>query len=81
MLRVPAAKVVNVGGRGVDLTDQSSAPPLAHHVGASTGFGGAFSGKSAADAAQRLPKVMNGAMAAKNLFKGASRFDPCRYHF
>ncbi len=65
----PGTKVVSVGGSGADFTDHSSASPLTHQVGAGDGFGGAFSGKSAASAPPNAPEVNSAATIQASVFK------------
>jgi hypothetical protein len=81
---LPGVKVVYVGGSDVDLTVHNSAPPLTHQVGAGGGFGGAFTGRSAAPAAPNALRLNHTTQATADFFKGASQGRPSkrdRYHF
>ena len=64
---LPGENVVSVGGSGVPLTPQISAPPETHQVG-SAGNRFALTGRSAACAAMR-PDAPKARTAATNFFK------------
>src|SRR5450631_218127 len=80
---LPGVNVVSVAGRGADLTDHNSGPPLTHQFGIAGCCIGAFNGKSAAPAASnapqaRAPQARQAFAAANNRIKGASRGRPVK---